>query len=50
MLSGTASSGLAVGGVCASPDRLAHRPVAARMSVRFWKRIGILLGVECGKI
>src|SRR5258708_219469 len=49
MLSGTVSSGLAVGGVCASPDRLGHNPVAARARVSLWKCIGILLGMGRGK-
>src|SRR5580658_6275770 len=42
MVSGTVSSGLAAGGVWASPDRLAHRPIASA-SMDFWRRIWILL-------
>src|SRR5258708_1871245 len=43
MVSGTVSSGLAVGGVCASLDRLALNPAAARTRVSWWKHIGTLL-------
>src|ERR1700683_3543985 len=43
MFSGTASSGLATGGVCAWLDRLAQKPVAASARERIWIRIGILL-------
>jgi hypothetical protein len=34
MVSGTASSGLAAGGVCARPERLAHKPVSTNVRGR----------------
>src|SRR5580698_10588789 len=46
MASGTASRGLAAGGVCAAPDRLAHKPIAANVAGSLLKRIAVLPRIE----
>jgi hypothetical protein len=32
---------LVAGGVCATPDKLAHKPINANVGGSFWKRIAI---------
>jgi hypothetical protein len=46
MLSGTVSRGFAGAGVCASPEMLVQKPVAASARVRIVKRIEVLLSMK----